>query len=52
MFSCDFEMNGVCGGWSQSNMDDFDWSFGNGRTASHNTGPFYDHTLSLQGNFL
>ncbi|XP_044181061.1 MAM and LDL-receptor class A domain-containing protein 1-like isoform X3 [Acropora millepora] len=40
--SCGFE-NGLCHGWRQSYIDDFDWTRHSGRTWSHLTGPSSGH---------
>ena len=35
---CTFE-NGLCSGWNQSALDDFDWTLSSGSTPSGSTGP-------------
>lgn len=40
---CNFD-NGLCSSWSQSDLDDFEWTNWNGPTFSLDTGPSYDHT--------
>ncbi|MEW8546497.1 MAG: hypothetical protein AB2693_23525, partial [Candidatus Thiodiazotropha sp.] len=48
---CTFE-RGTCF-WSQSTMDDFDWSRAAGQTGTIDTGPSHDHTLnSALGHYL
>ena len=42
LLGCDFE-NGLCPGWYQSKMDDFDWTRRSGRTPSFSTGPSSGH---------
>ncbi|XP_076801649.1 uncharacterized protein LOC143446068 isoform X2 [Clavelina lepadiformis] len=44
-FNCSFDGPiPLCGGWSQSDQDQFDWSFGRGSTPSTKTGPSFDHS--------
>ncbi|ESO95335.1 hypothetical protein LOTGIDRAFT_232036 [Lottia gigantea] len=40
---CDFEQEELCG-WSQSDDDDFEWTWLSGKTPTVNTGPLRDHT--------
>ena len=48
---CTFE-RGTCF-WSQSTIDDFDWSRAAGQTGTIDTGPSHDHTLnSALGHYL
>nr|XP_022334538.1 MAM and LDL-receptor class A domain-containing protein 1-like [Crassostrea virginica] len=48
---CDFEEGNFCD-WTNSLMDDFDWTIGQNGTASVGTGPPYDHTFgSSTGHF-
>ncbi|KAL9986065.1 hypothetical protein ACROYT_G000134 [Oculina patagonica] len=46
---CNFE-NGLCYGWNQSSLDDFDWTLAYGGTPSSSTGPASGHKGS--GNFM
>ncbi|XP_078366044.1 MAM and LDL-receptor class A domain-containing protein 1-like [Oculina patagonica] len=39
--SCSFD-DGLCFGWSQSNLDFFDWTLNSGSTPSNGTGPSLD----------
>ncbi|CAK8684346.1 unnamed protein product [Clavelina lepadiformis] len=52
-FNCDFDgAFPLCPGWTQSKVDDFDWSFGRGPTPSEDTGPSADHTTdSFDGRY-
>lgn len=48
---CDFEEGNFCD-WTNSLMDDFDWTIGQNGTASRGTGPPFDHTFgSSTGHF-
>ena len=48
---CTFE-RGTCF-WSQSTIDDFDWSRAAGQTGTIGTGPSHDHTLNnANGHFM
>ncbi|KAL9953476.1 hypothetical protein ACROYT_G040898 [Oculina patagonica] len=40
--SCNFD-RGLCFGWTQSKLDDFDWTLYSGSTPSSDTGPSSDH---------
>ncbi|XP_078483553.1 MAM and LDL-receptor class A domain-containing protein 1 isoform X3 [Ciona intestinalis] len=48
--TCDFEVD-TCGWYQEQDVDDFDWRYGQGESATiiTNTGPGYDHTLG-EGN--
>ena len=44
---CSFEeTNPLYCGWTNRKSDQFDWSLGQGRTSSINTGPSNDHTFN------
>ncbi|XP_052766854.1 MAM and LDL-receptor class A domain-containing protein 1-like [Mya arenaria] len=46
---CDFSVD-LCG-WSQSKVDDFDWTRSRSTTSSSNTGPNGDHTDAQGGGY-
>ncbi|XP_022097778.1 MAM and LDL-receptor class A domain-containing protein 1-like isoform X1 [Acanthaster planci] len=48
--SCDFEENNICG-WTQDNLDDFDWIVIQGGTGSAGTGPEFDHTVGTGAGY-
>lgn len=44
---CSFEeTNPIMCGWTNAKDDQFDWSIGQGKTSSVNTGPSTDHTYN------
>ena len=47
---CDFD-NGLCS-WTNSKMDDFDWTVRSGRTPSFFTGPVGDYLVLGKKIFL
>lgn len=47
LVECSFEeTNPIMCGWTNAKDDQFDWSIGQGKTSSVNTGPSTDHTYN------
>lgn len=44
---CDFENQDFCNWMNLEGLDDFDWRLMTGETPTPDTGPSYDHTMSV-----